>query len=109
MLLTRCGLSRENILTVELYTCACVTKRANVALYGIAHHAHVSRTTWLHSWVMHDEATAHYVGMVDQTHLGHSFLKEEFGTQVLPTVGWQIDPFGHSATQASLLSAQVGR
>ncbi len=28
------------------------------------------------------------------------FLKEEFGN--VPSVGWQIDPFGHSATQASL-------
>ena len=37
--------------------------------------------------------------------LGHKparcrFLQEEFGK--VPTVGWQIDPFGHSATQASL-------
>ncbi|CAN0078829.1 unnamed protein product, partial [Ectocarpus sp. 4 AP-2014] len=58
-------------------------------------------------WVMHDEAAAHYVGMVDQTHLGHSFLREEFGEEALPRVAWQIDPFGHSATQASLLGAQA--
>ncbi|CAN0053626.1 unnamed protein product, partial [Discosporangium mesarthrocarpum] len=57
---------------------------------------------------MHDEAAAHYVGMVDQTHLGHTFLRREFGEAAVPTVGWQIDPFGHSATQAALLSAQVG-
>ena len=48
---------------------------------------------------MHDEAAAHYVDMVDQTTLGHRFLKQEFG--VSPTVGWQLDPFGHSATQAA--------
>ncbi|CAM9842292.1 unnamed protein product, partial [Choristocarpus tenellus] len=58
-------------------------------------------------WVMHDEATAHYVGMVDQTYLGHAFLRKEFGEASIPTVGWQIDPFGHSATQAAILSAQV--
>lgn len=56
---------------------------------------------------MHDEATAHYVGMVDQTHLGQAFLRKEFGEDALPTVAWQIDPFGHSATQASLLGAQA--
>lgn len=57
-------------------------------------------------WCMHDEAATHYVDMVDQTTLGHRFLLEEFG--VVPTVGWQIDPFGHSATQAALLSAEAG-
>lgn len=57
-------------------------------------------------WCMHDEAATHYIGMIDQTTLGHSFLKKELG--VIPTVGWQLDPFGHSATQASLLTAQLG-
>jgi alpha-mannosidase len=57
-------------------------------------------------WCMHDEATTHFMGMVDQTTLGHSFLKKELG--VIPQVGWQLDPFGHSATQASLLTARVG-
>ena len=57
-------------------------------------------------WCMHDEATTHYIGMIDQTTLGHSFLKRELG--VIPRVGWQLDPFGHSATQASLLTSKVG-
>ena len=57
-------------------------------------------------WCMHDEAAAHYVGMVDQTALGHKFLWDEF--QFAPTTGWQLDPFGHSSTQASLLSAEAG-
>lgn len=47
-------------------------------------------------WVMHDEASSHYVSQVDQTTLGHRFIKEEF--DVAPRVGWQIDPFGHSST-----------
>jgi alpha-mannosidase len=54
---------------------------------------------------MHDEATAHYIDMIDQTTLGHRFIKEEF--DVIPKIGWQIDPFGHSAVQAYLLSAEV--
>ncbi|KAL4856940.1 Alpha-mannosidase [Chlorella vulgaris] len=57
-------------------------------------------------YVQHDEATAHYVAMVDQTTLGHTFLHKTFGA--VPRIGWQIDPFGHSATQAGLLSAYAG-
>jgi alpha-mannosidase len=57
---------------------------------------------------MHDEAATHYIGMVDQTTLGHRLLKEEFGDAGIPTVAWQLDPFGHSATQAALLSAEAG-
>ncbi|KAJ8752575.1 hypothetical protein K2173_005464 [Erythroxylum novogranatense] len=55
---------------------------------------------------MHDEATAHYIDMIDQTTLGHRFIKQEFN--VTPRIGWQVDPFGHSAVQAYLLGAQVG-
>ena len=57
-------------------------------------------------WSMHDEAVAHYISMIDQTTHGHRFLLEEFN--YTPRVGWQIDPFGHSATQASLLSSEMG-
>lgn len=55
---------------------------------------------------MHDEASVHYIDMIDQTTLGHRFIKQEFGK--IPRIGWQIDPFGHSAVQAYLLSAEVG-
>ena len=59
-------------------------------------------------WCMHDEAATHYVDMVDQTTLGHRLLKEAFGEDGVVTIGWQLDPFGHSATQAALLSAETG-
>ncbi|CAL9037049.1 probable alpha-mannosidase At5g13980 [Musa acuminata AAA Group] len=57
-------------------------------------------------WCMHDEAVVHYIDMIDQTTLGHRFLKQEFDQ--LPRIGWQIDPFGHSAVQAYLLGAELG-
>ncbi|KAJ6837233.1 putative alpha-mannosidase isoform X1 [Iris pallida] len=55
---------------------------------------------------MHDEAAPHYIDMIDQTTLGHRFIKQEFGQ--IPRIGWQIDPFGHAAVQAYLLGAEVG-
>ena len=55
---------------------------------------------------MHDEATTHYMGMIDQTTLGHDFLKQNF--DYTPSVGWQLDPFGHSASQASLMTSEMG-
>ncbi len=57
-------------------------------------------------WCMHDEATTHYIGMIDQTTLGHQFLKREL--DYVPRVAWQLDPFGHSSTQASLLGSEAG-
>ncbi|KAL7152693.1 hypothetical protein ABFS83_04G115600 [Erythranthe nasuta] len=55
---------------------------------------------------MHDEAATHYIDMIDQTTLGHRYIKQQFN--VTPRIGWQIDPFGHSAVQAYLLGAEVG-
>jgi alpha-mannosidase len=55
---------------------------------------------------MHDEATTHFVDMLDQTTTGHTFLHRTFGYK--PRVGWQLDPFGHSSIQQSLFSAECG-
>ncbi|CAK9168947.1 unnamed protein product, partial [Ilex paraguariensis] len=57
-------------------------------------------------WCMHDEATCHYIDMIDQTTLGHRSIKNQFNKT--PRAGWQIDPFGHSAVQAYLLGAELG-
>lgn len=51
-------------------------------------------------WTMHDEAAVHFEDMVSQMTLGHQFLFDTFG--IIPKVGWQIDPFGHSSTSALL-------
>ena len=57
-------------------------------------------------YVQHDEAASHYIAMIDQTTRGHRFLKEEF--DFIPRIGWQIDPFGHSSTQAGLFGSVLG-
>lgn len=56
-------------------------------------------------WVMNDEASAYYEDVIEQFILGHVYLNQRFN--YVPTTGWSIDPFGHSATQAYLF-AQMG-
>jgi len=53
-------------------------------------------------YVMHDEATSYYQHTIDQMRLGLLFLKQEF--DYVPEVAWFIDPFGHSASNAYILS-----
>jgi lysosomal alpha-mannosidase len=57
---------------------------------------------------MTDEAAPSYIDMLDNYALGHRFIAETFGTAALPTIAWQIDPFGHSATQGVLSSPSSG-
>ncbi len=54
---------------------------------------------------MNDEATAYYEDIIDQMTIGHKFVMDNFN--ITPTVGWHIDPFGHTNTQAALFS-QMG-
>jgi lysosomal alpha-mannosidase len=53
-------------------------------------------------WCMNDEAGTHYEATIEQMSLGHEFLLREFN--VIPRIGWHIDPFGHSNTQAALFA-----
>lgn len=40
--------------------------------------------------------------MINNMYIGHSFLKKEFG--IRPKIGWMLDAFGHSATNARLFT-----
>lgn len=59
-------------------------------------------------WCMHDEASPDYIAMIDQTTRGHQFLMKNFGKTAIPRGTWQVDPFGHSNTEAWLLGAESG-
>ena len=58
------------------------------------------------SWSMNDEAGVHYNSVIDSFSWGHRRLADAFNKSScsFPRIGWQIDPFGHSREQASLLS-----
>lgn len=56
-------------------------------------------------WSQNDEACTHYEDIINNMMVGHEFLKKEFNQ--IPTVGWQIDAYGHSNTNARLF-AEMG-
>ena len=47
-------------------------------------------------WTMEDEACTTYSANIDQMTEGHQFIISLFGEDAAPTIGWQVDPFGHS-------------
>ena len=53
-------------------------------------------------FVQNDEATTRYSEMIFNLRLGNQFILKEFN--VKPIVGWQLDPFGHSASMAYIYS-----
>ncbi|CAG9332239.1 MAN2A2_9 [Blepharisma stoltei] len=54
-------------------------------------------------YVQNDEASTDIEMVIRQIEHGHQYLKDEFGIDKVK-VGWQIDPFGHSALTPSLFS-----
>ena len=56
---------------------------------------------------MNDEAVTHYAAIIDNMESGLNWLQDNLGECARPTIGWQIDPFGHSKEQARLF-AEMG-
>ena len=68
-------------------------------------HVAQGRIVWAGGgWVQNDEAVTHYRSAVNQMTEGHLFLKEVFEQNFIPNFGWQIDPFGHSASTPIMFS-----
>jgi hypothetical protein len=53
-------------------------------------------------WCMGDEASPTSSAQINQMARGMAFILQEFGPAARPTVGWDIDPFGHGAGTASM-------
>lgn len=53
-------------------------------------------------WSQNDEANPDYSAIINQMTQGHDYLLKTFG--VVPKVGWQIDPFGHSSVTPALFA-----
>ena len=60
----------------------------------------------LMGWCMHDEASPPDTWSIRRR--GHQWLFKTFGSEANPKGTWQIDPFGHTNTQAWLLGAEAG-
>ncbi|XP_052749154.1 lysosomal alpha-mannosidase-like [Galleria mellonella] len=58
-------------------------------------------------WVHNDEATVDYLQIIDQYTWGLRKLNDTLGICGKPKAAWQIDTYGHTREQASLL-AQMG-
>lgn len=51
---------------------------------------------------MHDEATPYFEDLIENMTVGHLWVQKNLG--VIPTIGWQLDPFGHQSSNAALYS-----
>lgn len=55
-------------------------------------------------WSQHDMGCTTYDSMLNNWIEGHLWIRETFGASARPRVGWSLDPFGLSSTQAVLQS-----
>ena len=55
-------------------------------------------------WVMHDEAITTVQAQLIQQAEGHAWIRNVFGPEHRVRYGWQIDPFGASASSAAMMA-----
>jgi hypothetical protein len=55
-------------------------------------------------WSQHDMGCTTYDSMLNNWMEGHLWIKDKFGPEARPKIGWSLDPFGMSTTQAVLQS-----
>jgi hypothetical protein len=58
-------------------------------------------------WSQHDMGCTTYDSMLNNWMEGHLWIKDKFGPEARPKLGWSLDPFGMSTTQA-VLQALIG-
>ena len=58
-------------------------------------------------WSQHDQGCTTYDSMINNWLAGHLWIKERFGAAARPRVGWSLDPFGLSTSQA-VMQAMMG-
>ena len=59
-------------------------------------------------WCMHDEATAHFADMVQQTALGHEFIRANFGVEALPRGGGSLTRSGTARCRPRIWARESG-
>ncbi len=53
-------------------------------------------------WAQNDELLPHYWDLVNNAHIGNQWVAKNLG--VTPRVGWQLDAFGHTLTNAQVMA-----
>ena len=57
-------------------------------------------------WSQHDMGATTLDSMLNNWVSGHEWIRAHAGPQYLPRIGWSLDPFGMSASQATLQALQ---
>ena len=70
------------------------------AFTGLVHAGRIELVD--NGWSQHDMGCTTADSMINNWLTGHQWIKDKFGSAARPKVGWSLDPFGLSTTQAVL-------